>query len=146
MSELVDLFVEWSKRKRRWPLLLALLVPVVFAFFSNFYNLSFRQVLENPAFQRLSAATIVLALGGFLILSFGERIRYSKALDLVRRGRRVTVASQLAWQRLTYLDEGKDTSVTIVRELARLVQDLGLRTVVIRQAPNQKVVVGPRCQ
>jgi tetratricopeptide (TPR) repeat protein len=145
MSKLTDLFVDWTKRKRRWPLLMILLVPAYFAFFQKFYGLQFRQVLDNKPFLWLSGLTIAVSALGYVLLSNYERIIYSTTLDRLRRGRRVTVTKPLAWQRLKYDDgTGEETNVSIIREIARMLDGLGIRPVAVLQASDQKVSVGPR--
>ena len=81
MSKLADLFVDWTKRNQRWPLVMIWLVPAYFAFFQKFYDLKFRQVFDNPAFLWLSGLTIAASAVGYALLSNHERVLYSAALD-----------------------------------------------------------------
>ena len=144
MSKLVDLFIEWAKRKQRWPLLLMFLVPVWFAFFQKFYGLTFRQVFDNRLFLLLSASTIAVSAIGYVLLTSYERIIYSRTLARVRRRRRAIVTAPLAWQRLTYQDgTGDAISVTIVSEIARMLDGLGVHPVVVPEQVDPRAPAGP---
>jgi hypothetical protein len=95
-SKLIDIVIGWSKQGKRWPLLLILLVPAYFVFFQNYYGIEFRQVFENRPFVWFSTVTIVLSILLYLLLDNYNRIAYSRIMDAIRKGPRISVTKPLA--------------------------------------------------
>src|SRR5262245_37543619 len=147
MSKLVDLFVEWAKRKQRWPLLLILLIPAWFAFFQKLYGLTFQQTLANRWFLWLSGLTVAIAAIGSAVVTNYERIIYSRTLARWWPGRRAVVTAPIAWQRLTYEDgTGEVVSKTIVREVADMLEDFAIRPVIATKGVDVEWLKNPRNQ
>jgi tetratricopeptide (TPR) repeat protein len=146
-SKLIDLLVEWGRRGKRWPLLLILIVPAYFIFFKNYYDIAFRQTVELKQFLWLSSATVLLSIFLYILLEKYDRIVYSRAMDLLRRGPRVAITKTLAWPTITYEDgTGVTESITIVRELARMLRELHIRPVVISVSQTEQPQVTRRDQ
>ncbi len=144
-SKLIDLLVDWGRRGKRWPLLLILLVPVYFVLVQKYFDIKFAQVLESRPFLWLSATTVLLSLFLYLLLNKYDRIAYSRAMDLLRRGPRVAITPSLAWPTITYDDgTGGTESVTVVRELARLLRLRNMHPVVVShpQAGRYQFILG----
>lgn len=147
MLRIIDLFIEWAKQKNRWPLLLTLLVPAYFAFFQNYYDIEFSKVLEKGAFIWFSSVTVFFSICLYIYLSNYERIAYSRAMDLIRRGPRVSVTKPLARQTLTYdRGTGVKQTVSVVKEIALLLRDLHVHPVIVPQPKTTTLLVNERDQ
>src|SRR6266705_5315966 len=94
-SKLVDIVIGWSKQGKRWPLLLILLVPAYFVFFQNYYDIEFRQVFERRPFVWSATVTVILSILLYLILANYNRIAYSRIIDNIKKGQRISVTKPL---------------------------------------------------
>jgi tetratricopeptide (TPR) repeat protein len=134
MSRLTDLLVEWAGQKKRWPLLLLLLIPAAFTLVREYYGVGFRQTLQHTPFLSTAAAIVLVASGLYLYLNYADRLRYSAWVNRRPGHPRIAVADAVAWQTLRYaLPDGEIRSSTVVEELARLLAGLPYRVIVVPQ-------------
>lgn len=68
MDELVKIFVDWAKKKKRWPLLFLLVIFPAFYFTKKFFTLSFNETITYWSF--LIASGVIIVLSEFFIGSF----------------------------------------------------------------------------
>jgi tetratricopeptide (TPR) repeat protein len=144
MSKLADVFVEWAKQKKRRPLLLLLLIPVIFKLTQDYYALSFRDTANHSNFWIPSGALIILSGCLYAYFSYYERIRYSMLFDRLRGGPRVVLSDAVAWQVLKYSTPAGETSRTIADELASLLSGLPYHVSVVKERELAKFEVTER--
>ena len=69
----IDLYTEWVKKEKRWPLALPLSVFGAFLFFQKYYNLKFDETVWHWSFLLFCGIVIVISgkkgesLSGFLL-------------------------------------------------------------------------------
>ncbi|HCH59555.1 MAG TPA: hypothetical protein DEV73_03005 [Candidatus Zambryskibacteria bacterium] len=73
MSEIVAILVEWAKKKKRYPLLLLLLIPFIFSLIKNYFELSFKDVFGDWSF--LGASGILFILSGGVYWAIKPRLK-----------------------------------------------------------------------
>jgi tetratricopeptide (TPR) repeat protein len=62
MGKLLDIFVEWARKERRWPLLAPLLLPALIKFSQEYFHIPFREATTHWS---------VLLAGGALLVATG---------------------------------------------------------------------------
>lgn len=122
-------------------------MPAYFAFFQNYYDIEFSKVLEKGAFIWFSSVTVFFSICLYIYLSNYERIAYSRAMDLIRRGPRVSVTKPLARQTLTY-DQGTGVgkTVSVIKEIALLLRGLHIHPVIVPQPKATTLLANQRDQ
>ena len=134
MDKLVDVFVEWAKSSRHWPLLLLLLVPAAFTGVQSYFDLSVHDTVQHPAFLSAAALAIIVSLGLYAYVAHGDRLRYSRLADRYRDEPRIIVSAAVAWETIKYPTAAGEETRTIVEELESLLDGLPYRIVVLRPA------------
>jgi len=122
-------------------------MPAYFFFFQNYYDIEFSKVLEKGAFIWFSSVTVFFSICLYIYLSNYERIAYSEAMDLIRRGPRVSVTKPLARQTLTY-DQGTGViqTVSVVKEIALLLRRQHIHPVIVPQPKTTTLLANQRDQ
>ena len=138
MDKLVDVFVEWAKSSRNWPLLLLLLVPAAFTGVQSYFDLSVHDTVQHPVFLSAAALAVVVALGLYAYVAHGDRLRYSRLADRYRDGPRIIVSTAVAWETIKYPTPAGEETQTIVAELESLLEGLPYRIVVLRPAEIER--------
>ena len=134
MGKLADAFVEWARKKGRWPLLLPLTIPVVLQVFQAYSGLQLPASVRHPAFVAITIGILALSAGLYLQARFGEQIRYSPRLRRKGTEQWIAVSDGVAWSRVSYTtSSGEARDCTLVSELASLVRGLPYRVVVVPQ-------------
>ena len=82
MGKLIDIFFEWAREERRWPLLAILTVPVIFKFAQEYFQLSFQAATGHWSF--LISAGIVVLLSGAIYCNV-NRQQMNEGTRLARR-------------------------------------------------------------
>ncbi len=115
MGKLVDIFVDWAKKERRWPLLAPLLLPGIVKFSQEYFQLSLRAATTHWSVLIAGGALLVVSGGLYCLVwpqGFKRRAWVGGSLGVV--GAAVVAAG--AWQ----LHPGPLPSDRLVVAIARL--------------------------
>lgn len=89
MGKLVDIFVEWAKQERRWPLLVPLALPAIVKFSQEYFQLSFREAVTHWSVLIAGGALLVVSSALYGLVrsgGFRERIPLGVSLAVVGVG------------------------------------------------------------
>ena len=141
MQDLIGLFVDYIKARRRWHLALLLLVPVLFGFLRQYdETLTFRTTLNDARFIVPASVVVLMTLVLHIVITY--RIRFRLSLFWIRRqfARRgevewIAVSDSIAWHPLRWLDpSGKAIERPLAQEMAVILAEYPFRVVVVPQS------------
>ncbi len=82
----VNLFFDWAKQKKRWPLALPLSIPFVFPFFQKYYELEFAETVNHWSFLIFGGCAVAISGMLYWLLERSEGHRFLTFLSMLLAG------------------------------------------------------------